>query len=152
MVKNERHAMILKIIQEEEIDTQEALCDALRIRGYSVTQATVSRDMRDIGLYKVPGTSKKTRYAYSSKQENELSPKSKNLFKECVLSLRNVGNLVLVKTLSGNASNAGVVIDQLELKEIAGTIAGDDTLLIVCETPNHAQQLCSNLNSLLKSL
>lgn len=152
MARNERHNIILQIIQEEEIDTQEALCEALKNRGYSVTQATVSRDMRDIGLYKVPGITKKTKYAYTTKSESVLSAKSKNLFKECVLNIKNVGNLVLIKTLSGNASNAGVVIDQLALKEIAGTIAGDDTLLVVCENANQAQQLCTNLKQLLKSV
>lgn len=152
MVRNERHNLILQIIAEEEIDTQEGLCEALRKRGYSVTQATVSRDIRNIGLYKVPGTTKKTKYSFTTKQETELSAKSKNLFKECVLDIKSVGNLLLIKTLSGNASNAGVVIDQLALKEIAGTIAGDDTLLIVCENANQSQQLCISLKNLLKSI
>ena len=75
-----------------------------------------------------------------------------NLFRECVVEIRAVNNLLLVKTLGGNASNAGMVVDQLELKEIAGTVAGDDTLLVVCETREDAVKLAEKLRDMAKPI
>lgn len=151
MVRNQRQQAILKLIAEREIDTQEGLCAALAEYGVFVTQATISRDIKELHLVKLAGTQKKYRYGVE-KVELSLPPKMRNLFRECVVGIRSVGNLILVKTLSGNASNAGMVIDQLKLKEVVGTVAGDDTLLVVCENEKDAKALSDQLNVIRETL
>ena len=132
MLRSARHAKILEIISHKEIETQEELCEELNQLNYVVTQATISRDIRDLHLFKVVGIEKKYRYAYINDGEGVISPKMKNLFRECVLSVKAAQNLVVVKTLTGNGANAGAVVDKLNYEEIVGSVAGDDTLLIVC--------------------
>lgn len=150
MQRSARHIKILELISSREIETQEELCDALRQQGFLVTQATVSRDIKELHLFKVAGESKRYKYTSVISEESGLSPKMRNLFHECVLSVRNANNLVLLKTLGGNASNAGMVVDKLELDEILGTVAGDDTLLVVCDTNEHAESVVERLKELLK--
>ena len=132
MLRSARHSKILELISHKEIETQEELCDELNRLNYVVTQATISRDIRDLHLFKVAGIEKKYRYAYINDGESEISPKMKNLFRECVISVKAAQNLVVVKTLTGNGANAGAVVDKLNYTEIIGSVAGDDTLLIVC--------------------
>ena len=141
MLRSARHAKILEIISTKEIETQAELCAELNARNLVVTQATISRDIRDLHLFKVAGIEKKYRYAYINDGESEISPKMKNLFRECVLSVRAAKNLVVVKTLAGNGANAGAVVDKLNYGEIVGSVAGDDTLLIVCEVDETAQRV-----------
>ena len=138
MLRNARHAKILEIITEKEIETQEELCAELNALNYVVTQATISRDIRDLRLFKVAGTKKKYRYTYISEDECEISPKMKSLFRECVVSVNYAQNLVVVKTLTGNGANAGTVVDKLNYQEIIGSVAGDDTLLVVCKDTDAA--------------
>jgi transcriptional regulator of arginine metabolism len=118
MLRSARHAKILEIITHKEIETQEELCEELNQLNYVVTQATISRDIRDLHLFKVVGVEKKYRYAYINDGEGEISPKMKSLFRDCVLSVKAAQNLVVVKTLTGNGANAGAVVDKLnyELK------------------------------------
>ena len=150
MLREERQAKILEIIAAREIETQEELCAELNKRGYTVTQATVSRDVKDLRLFKVAGVSKKYRYAYIDDGNNKISPKMHNLFRECVLSIQPAMNQVVVKTLRGNGSNAGMIVDKLNLPEIVGSIAGDDTLLIVAASEEKALVVVEKLNEFLK--
>ena len=138
MLRSARHAKILEIISHKEIETQEELCAELNAMNLVVTQATISRDIRDLHLFKVAGITKKYRYAYINDGESEISPKMKSLFRDCVLSVKAAKNLVVVKTLSGNGANAGAVVDKLNYTGIVGSVAGDDTLLIVCEDDDSA--------------
>ena len=138
MLRSARHAKILEIISRKEIETQEELCQELNALNLVVTQATISRDIRDLHLFKVAGIEKKYRYAYINDGESEISPKMKSLFRDCVISVRAAKNLVVVKTLSGNGANAGAVVDKLNYVGIVGSVAGDDTLLIVCEDDDSA--------------
>ena len=147
MLKSARHAKILEIISTKEIETQEELCAELNARNLVVTQATISRDIRDLHLFKVAGIEKKYRYAYINDGESEISPKMKNLFRECVISVKAAKNLVVVKTLAGNGANAGAVVDKLNYGEIVGSVAGDDTLLIVCEDDEKAQKVVEKINA-----
>ena len=149
MLRAARHAKILEIITQKEIETQEELCAELNSMSYVVTQATISRDIRDLHLFKVAGVEKKYRYAYINENENEISPKMKSLFRNCVLSVKCAQNLVVVKTLAGNGSNAGAVVDKLNHDEIVGSVAGDDTLLIVCETNDGAIAIVNKINEFL---
>lgn len=150
MLRSARHAKILEVILHNEIETQEELCAELNKLNYVVTQATISRDIRDLHLFKVAGVEKKYRYAYINDGESDISPKMKNLFRECVLSVRSAQNLVVVKTLAGNGSNAGAVVDKLNYTEIVGSVAGDDTLLIACEDNQAALNVVEKLNEFIK--
>ena len=133
MLRSARHAKILEIISHNEIETQEELCAQLEKQNIVVTQATISRDIRDLHLFKVAGIEKKYRYYYINDGESEVSPKMRTLFRDCVLSVRAAQNLVVIKTLTGNGANAGAVVDKLNYDEVVGSVAGDDTLLVVCE-------------------
>ncbi|MBQ8658574.1 MAG: arginine repressor [Clostridia bacterium] len=150
MLKTARHAKILEIISKTEIETQEELCAELNKLNYVVTQATISRDIKDLHLFKVSGIEKKYRYAYINDGENEISPKMRSLFRDCVLTVKCAQNLVVVKTLAGNGANAGTVVDKLNYPEIVGCVAGDDTLLIVCDTGDSAVSLVGKINEFLK--
>ncbi len=150
MLRNARHNTILEIIEQQEVETQEELCEQLAARNFSVTQATVSRDIKELHLFKVKGNTKRFRYASMTEKENGLSDKMRALFQTCVLSIRNVQNLIVVKTLNGNGSNAGVVIDRLEYREIVGCISGDDTVLVICETAEEAKIVAERLSAIVK--
>ena len=150
MMRSGRHTTILDIISKMEIETQEELCAELNKQNYKVTQATVSRDIKELRLFKVAGVEKKYKYAYIDEGLNRISPKMQNLFRECVLSMRPAMNQVVIKTLRGNGSNAGMIVDKLNFQEVVGSIAGDDTLLIVTESPEQANIVVEKLNEFLK--
>ncbi len=150
MLRNARHGKILEIIEQKEIETQEELCEELAACNYSVTQATVSRDIKELHLFKVKGVKKRFRYASIAETEGGISDKMRALFRTCVLDFRAVGNLLVIKTLNGNGANAGVVVDRLDYREVAGCVAGDDNVLVVCETPEGSQVVLRRLQALVK--
>ena len=148
MLRNARHGKILEIISEKEIETQEELCAELAAANFSVTQATVSRDIRELHLYKVKGEKKRYHYVVSEWEEPQLPEKMLSLFRTCVVKISTVGNTVVVKTLNGNGGNAGAVIDMLNYPEVVGTIAGDDTVFSLCENPEKAKTVHNRLNEI----
>ena len=150
MLRSARHAKILEIISSKEIETQEELCEELERQNIVVTQATISRDIRDLRLFKVAGVEKKYRYAYINENDSEISPKMKSLFRECVLSIKAAQNLVVIKTLVGNGANAGTVVDKLNHDEIVGSVAGDDTLLVVCHDNESAATVVEKITEFIK--
>lgn len=150
MLRSARHAKILEIISHKEIETQEELCEELEKQNIIVTQATISRDIRDLHLFKVAGVEKKYRYAYINDGESEISPKMRSLFRDCVLSVKAAQNLVVVKTLIGNGANAGAVVDKLNHDEVVGSVAGDDTLLIVCQDNEGAATVVQKITEFIK--
>ena len=149
MLRAERHEKILELIARKEIETQEELCEELNRENYVVTQATISRDIRDLHLFKVAGIEKKYRYAYIGENEGEVSEKMRNLFKNCVVSVAVAQNLVVVKTMTGNGANAGAVVDKLNLESVVGSVAGDDTLLVVCKDNDSADEVQRRLSEFL---
>ncbi len=150
MLRNARHSKILEIISEKEIETQEELCAELNACNFSVTQATISRDIKELHLFKVAGITKRFRYTCINESEGELSDKMRGLFQACVINIQAVGNLIVVKTLNGNGANAGVVIDRLNYKEVVGSVAGDDTTLLICESPADALSVRDRLNKIIQ--
>ncbi|MCX4362537.1 MAG: arginine repressor [Clostridia bacterium] len=138
MSNKSRQQAILDIITEYELDTQDELAAMLQKRGYNVTQATVSRDIKQLGLVKVAGKSKKYRYTQVSYKEHGLHAKYDSLFKESVLSMQNAGNIIVIKTVSGAANSAGAFIDRMNLPQLLGSIAGDDTIFCVAKTESDA--------------
>ena len=149
-MKSNRQKKILELVNRYHIETQDDLIDRLLVEGFSVTQATISRDIRDLHLFKVAGIEKKYRYAYINDGESEISPKMKSLFRDCVVFVKAAKNLVVVKTLTGNGANAGAVVDKLNYEGIVGSVAGDDTLLIVCEDDERAASVVDKINEFMK--
>ena len=150
MLRSARHAKILEIIAHKEIETQEELCEELNKQNYKVAQATISRDIKDLHLFKVAGIQKKYRYAHIHESAGEISPKMKSLFADCVVSIRCAQNIVVVKTLPGNGNNAGSVIDKLNFVEIIGSVAGDDTVFAVCDNTENALLVVEKIHEFLK--
>ena len=145
MHRNARQQKILEIITLKEIDTQEELCAELNKLNFNVTQATMSRDIKDLKLYKVNGTEKKYRYACLESEDDSVNGKIRTLFRECVQTINFANNIIVIKTLRGNGSTAGVFVDSLQFKEIIGSIAGDDTLLIVVDTNENTARIADKL-------
>lgn len=150
MQRSLRQQKILEIIATKEIDTQDELCAELNKYNFNVTQATVSRDVKDLRLYKISGTQKKYRYASIDNYVDSVTDRMTNLFKGCVLSINSANNLILVKTMRGNGSAVGVFVDSLQIPEIIGCVAGDDTVLIIVDSNENTYKVQELLRDYLK--
>jgi len=151
-MKDERQNQILDIIAGEEIDTQELLLERLRQRGIVCTQATISRDMKQLHLIKEPVGQGRYRYAQAVRRGGlNLAEKLRTILRESVLSLDCAQSLVVVKTLPGLANGAGAAIDAMEAPELVGTIAGDDTVLLVLRDAPTAEAFCGELREAIRS-
>ncbi len=128
-MKTERQNKILDLIVKKEIGTQEELLDELNKAGYHVTQATVSRDIREMNLTKVALSDGKLRYVAYRKTEEDLSEKYNRIFKDAFLSMDNAMNILVIRTVSGMAMAVAAALDDMEFPEIVGSIAGDDTVM-----------------------
>lgn len=149
MTKKDRQKVVLDLINKFEIDTQEELTAKLNERGIEVTQATISRDINELNLIKIAGKAKKYKYAQIDIKNAALSEKIVSLFREIVVSITCVNNLIVVKTLSGNAQAAGMVIDKMNIPQVLGSIAGDDTLLIVTKSNTDADIMIKKLKEMM---
>ncbi|MFR1519097.1 MAG: arginine repressor [Clostridia bacterium] len=149
-MKNKRQNAILEIISAQEVETQEELIEMLAGRGFPVTQATVSRDIKELKLVKVGGKNHKTKYAPLAGQALTIPEQLMPVFAHGFVSADHANNLVIVKTLPGMAQAVASAIDSLKLSETLGTIAGDDALLIVCRTGDYAQSVVMTLKGLVK--
>ena len=147
MSKKERLNAIEKLIIEFEIDTQEELTSRLINMGYNVSQATVSRDINELNLIKIEGNFKKYKYAKMAECVN-LKPQIVSLFKQVTTSACCANNLIVIKTLSGNASAAGMAFDEMHFPQVLGTVAGDDTLLVIAKTNADAEIILKSLRML----
>ena len=141
MNKRLRQKIILDVIEEVEAETQ----DDLAREGILVTQATLSRDIRDLNLVKTAGKYKKHKYSPSNPDKDHTDKKFLNMFLNCVTDIERAQNIVVVKTLGGNGNSAGVVVDKMNLSEVVGSVAGDDTLLIVTKTNEDAERVTKKL-------
>ncbi len=144
-MKRERHDAILKLIEQFEISTQEELSEKLYEGGFNVTQATVSRDIKELKLLKVHSDTKGTKYGYPSyikKQEPTVNlTKLKNIVSQAVTSSDYANNIVIIKTLQGMAQGVAYAVENLHLTSILGSIAGDDTIMIVLRNEKQAEEL-----------
>lgn len=148
MTKKDRHDSIINLISEQEICTQEELTEKLISLGYNVSQATVSRDINELNLIKTEGANKKYKYTVTKVTEGVLSPQIINLFKQVTISMACANNLLVIKTLAGNANTAGMAVDQMHFSQVVGTIAGDDTLLVVAKSNSDAEFILKSLRML----
>lgn len=149
-MKSVRQAKILELIKEFKIDTQEELQQKLRECGFNVTQATVSRDIRELGIIKSEGEDGVYKYRVSKdKERSEASGKFSLILSQAISMVACANNLIVVKTFAGMGSAAGAAIDAMELDGILGTLAGDDTLLIIAHDNLSAERLTAELNEII---
>jgi transcriptional regulator of arginine metabolism len=140
-MKRERHDRILELIEHNEIETQEELADKLRGTGLDFTQATVSRDIKELKLIKTMTADGRSKYAVLDKGAENVNGKMMTVLSQSFVSADSTGNITVVKTLPGMAQAAAFSIDSMKWPEILGTIAGDDTILIVCRTEKGSNEL-----------
>lgn len=149
-MKSSRQLTILEIIRDQDIETQEELADLLRNRGYQVTQATVSRDIKQLRLLKVLSVSGAYKYATADKAEHGLNERFVRMFTESVLGITSAYNQIVIKTLPGSANMAAEAIDTLQWSEIMGSLAGDNTIVLFTFDIANVPTILDRLNHMLK--
>lgn len=138
MKKRERHQLLRQLVQEENIERQEDFVRHLNNQGIEVTQATISRDMQELQLIKVPSQEGGYRYNLPPEMNYNTSKKLEKLMKDAFVSIDAQDQMVLIKTLPGNAYALGNLIDSANYEEVFGTITGDDTVLVICRDEKNA--------------
>ena len=150
-MKSRRHELIKKIIGEEIIETQEALAEALRARHMRVTQATISRDIKELFLIKVPAGNGRSRYAVSPHESVRFSEgRMKRLFKDHVTCCDFSENIVLVKTIPGGAATVASALDSSDWQEVIGTVAGDDSIFVLVKPKDAAEEIVARIQELIR--
>ena len=150
-MKTDRHKKILEVIDRYEVGTQEELAKILNDEGYNVTQATVSRDIRELNLSKVSVDGKRTRYATLSKDKPVASDKFLTVLKEGFVSMDMAQNILVIKTVAGMAMAVCAALDAMQWHEIVGTIAGDDTIMCAVRTVDDTVKLMEKLKKIVHS-
>ena len=149
-MKTVRQVAILDIIEKQEIETQEELASALNARGIRVTQATVSRDIKELRLLKVLSPSGKYKYATGDQADNNLTDRFIRMLAESLLSVSSANNLIVVKTLSGSANVAAEALDSMHWPEVLGTLAGDNTVLLIIRSNEETITVTSRIREMMK--
>lgn len=149
-MKANRQAEILRLIESQAIETQEQMLECLRACGIRATQATISRDIKELNLTKQQSNGI-SRYAVSQTKQphHNFSNRLRTIFKESVISFDFAQNIVVVKTMPGLASAAGAALDGMEIEGLVGSLAGDDTVLVIMRANQQAEELCRELRSML---
>jgi transcriptional regulator of arginine metabolism len=145
-----RQNKILDIVNSHEVETQDMLVALLKKAGYQATQATVSRDIKELQLIKTLTPSGRYKYAVSSTAEQPPSERFVTIFKETIKAVDASGNLIVIKTLSGCANAAGEAIDTMNMNHVVGSVAGDNTLLLVVDDPANVPDLVKRFRDILK--
>ena len=147
-MKTTRQEEILEIIENNEIETQEELANRLRERGYKVTQATVSRDIKELRLIKISGRQSTYCYARPGRHEAVTNDRMIRLLSDSTVEIDYAGQMVVVKTLSGSANVAAEAIDNMNWKEVLGTIAGDNTIFVAVRSESDAAEIAFRIRKL----
>lgn len=148
-MKSQRHIKIREILANREIETQDELVEALRSSGFHVTQATVSRDIKELHLIKTPLDNGRYKYSFPSEQKFNPVQRLRRVLGDHFVQIDFTENLVVMKTMPGTANAVAAILDNLEWSEIMGTISGDDTILIICRTKEQSKELVNRIMSLL---
>ncbi len=149
-MKFQRQAAIMHLINEYEIKTQEELSEKVRKAGFPATQATISRDIKELRLIKVTTDDGSSKYASPDKNTSRsYIMRLKNVFKESVIKIDRAQNLVVLKTITGMANAAAAAMDAMEIETVVGTIAGDDTILIILRDNEDAKKFCELAKDML---
>ena len=149
-MKSTRHNLILEIIENKDIETQEELAAELKSHGVKVTQATVSRDIKELRLLKVLSENGGYKYATVERAEKGMNDRFARILAESIVSSECVGNLMVIQTRPASAAAAGEAVDSMKWNEVLGTIAGDNTLLIIGRSAEAVESLQSRFNNLNK--
>ncbi|HIS02603.1 MAG TPA: arginine repressor [Candidatus Pullichristensenella avicola] len=149
-MKSVRHDLILDIIDKKDIETQDELAAELRARGVKVTQATVSRDIKELRLLKVLCENGGYKYATAERAEKGMSERFIRILAESVLSIESAVNLIVIKTIAASAQAAAEAIDSLKWPELLGTIAGDNTILVIARSEEAVENVVSRFHALIK--
>lgn len=149
-MKTERQDVIIEMIENNCIETQEELAARLRALGYSVTQATVSRDIKELKLLKVPARDGGYQYALPEKQDISVNDRLIRMLTDSLVSVKYAGNMIVAHTLSGSANIAAEALDNMEWPEILGTIAGDNTVFIVIDSENNVTRIAERISKLIR--
>ena len=145
-----RQNKILELIENYDIETQEKLAAMLREHGFDVTQATVSRDIKELQLVKTLTADGRYKYAVSPSSDGPIPARLIDIYRSTVRNISKSGNIVLLKCLSGCANAAGEALDSMELPHVIGTVAGDNTLLLVVDDPANSNEVVQILRDLLE--
>ncbi len=149
-MKQRRHKKIIELIGQYDIETQDELADLLIREGFQVTQATVSRDIRELKLSKVPGQKGRQKYILLSPQEHQMAQKYVGILREAFLSMDCAQNILVVKTVSGMAMAVGAALDSIGWEEIVGCIAGDDTVMCAIRTAEDTKTVMAELEKIVR--
>ena len=149
-MKSQRQAKILEIISTRNVETQEQLLEALQQEGFRGTQATISRDIKELRIVKELTSLGTYRYSAAvSEIDSSFSSRLNTIFRECVVSFDYAQNIIVIRTLPGLASAAGSAIDAMNMHAVVGSLAGDDTVMVVMRDNNAAAIFCGEIKSLI---
>ena len=151
-MKVERHSKIIEIINKYDIETQEELADFLNREGYNVTQATVSRDIRALHLSKIPCGNGKQKYVLLRQDDSQLSDKYIRVLSDGFVSMDMAQNILVIKTVAGMAMAVAAALDAIKFKEIVGSIAGDDTIMVAVRTTEETKVLMKKIEQLIEEI
>ncbi len=150
-MKNDRQSRILEIIERENVETQEQLQQRLQAQGVICTQATISRDIKQLHLVKEPVGQGRYRYTVSSQRSRlNVADKLRGIFRESIVSIDNAQNIVVIKTMSGLANAAAAAVDSMNVPYMVGSLAGDDTAFLVMRDTESAKSFCAEVHEMLK--
>lgn len=149
-MKYTRHSKILELIEDKEIETQEELATCLKKLGFNVTQATVSRDIKELRLIKVLTNEGRYKYATIKNQDVGMSERTLKILKNTFVSLDHAGNMIVIKTLVGSANAAAVALDSMAMKDVLGCIAGDDTIFVLVRSEEKVPEIIEYFNSVIQ--
>ena len=150
-MKKNRHEAILALIEKEEVGTQDELLQKLNELGYKVTQATVSRDIKQLKLIKIPAKSGQYKYSCAAKDAEDRSGKYHSILTHSVTAVDYAGNIAVIKCYAGMAQAACAAVDSLNPENVVGTLAGDDTIFLLCKNESSAAELKSYINGILNN-
>ena len=149
-MKGNRHQKIIELVDNYNIETQEELAERLKEEGYQVTQATVSRDIRALKLSKVSCGNGKQKYIAIKQEDTHLNAKYIRVLKDGFVSMDKAQNILVIKTVSGMAMAVAAAVDAMEMEEIVGSIAGDDTIMVAVRTVEDTQVVMDKIAEMLK--
>ena len=150
MAKNERQELILRLIRENDISTQEELTNLIRKQGMEVTQATCSRDIKELGIIKITLPNRATKYCVLDRTGDTAPGRLLAVFSNSILSVNQAMNIIVIKTLPGMASAAASALDSMHLEDCVGTIAGDDTIFAACPGIEEAKAFLTTISDMME--
>lgn len=149
-MKQKRQNKIVELIENHAIETQEDLAEQLKAAGFAVTQATISRDIRELKLSKVPMGNGQQKYVVLKQDEGKLGDKYIRVLRDGFISMDRAQNILVIKTVSGMAMAVAAALDKIKMKEIVGSIAGDDTIMVAVRSTEDTKTVMEHIHKMLK--